>query len=107
MATKSKKAEAKDAHLSEATKERVSVAVRKLIGKGRAVEGIVRSSLSPKYGMYIWYGLDNGKVVGVTINEGGEVKVEFKADDSWAVREWKKVQFKRARREEKLAAKRA
>jgi hypothetical protein len=107
MAKAAKKVrEAADCHLSEAMKEKVTVAVRKLIGKGRAVEGIVRSSLSPNFGMYIWYGIDNGKVVSVT-GFDSELKAEFKDESSWAAKEWKKIQRRRHSREEKLAAKAA
>ena len=78
-------------------------AVRKLIGPNRAVEGIVRSCLNPKYQLYVWYGLDNGKVVSVNI--GKEVTAKYKEDDSWAVKEWKRIQARRLRREEKAKAK--
>jgi hypothetical protein len=105
MAKAKKVREAKDCHLSEAQKEKVTRVVRELIGKGRAVEGIVRSSLSPKHGMYIWYGIDNGKVVSVTGFDSDKLTAEFKDESSWAVKEWRKLQFKRHRRQEKLAAK--
>jgi len=62
--------EAGDCHLNEEMKEEVTKAVRKLIGPKAAVEGIVRSSLNPKWNLYIWYGLDNGKVVSVNIGKG-------------------------------------
>jgi hypothetical protein len=76
--------EAGDCHLSEEMKEEVTRAVRKLIGPKAAVEGIVRSSLNPKWNLYIWYGLDNDKVVSVNI--GKEVTAKYKEDDSWARR---------------------
>jgi hypothetical protein len=94
--------EAGDCHLSEEKKEEVTKAVRKLIGPRAAVEGIVRSSLNPKWNLYIWYGLDNGKVVSVNIGE--EITAKFKEDDSWAVKEWKRIQARRLRREEKAKA---
>ena len=96
--------EAGECHLSEAKKEAVSVAVRKLIGKGVSVEGIVRSSLNPKYGMYIWYGLSDLRVVSVQPDKS-PVVVAFKDESSWACREWKKLWAKRLRREEKTKAK--
>lgn len=80
----------------------VAKAVRKLSPKA-AVEGIVRSSLNPKCTLHIWHGLDNGKVVSVNI--GKEVNGQYKEEDSWAVKEWKRVQARRLRREEKLKPK--
>jgi hypothetical protein len=97
--------EAGDCHLNEEMKEEVTTAARKLIGPNAAVEGIVRSSLNPKWNLYIWYGLDNGKVVSVNIGKEKEVTAKYKEDDSWAVKEWKRIQARRLRREEKAKAK--
>jgi len=101
--TAPKPKEAGDCHLSDAKQEEITKAVRRLIGSKAAVEGIVRSSLNPKWNLYIWYGLDNGKVVSVNI--GKEVTAKFKEDDSWAVKEWKRIQARRLCREEKAKAK--
>jgi len=88
-------------HLSDAKKEEISVLTRKLIGKGVSVEGIVRSSLNDKYGLYIWYGCSDGRVVNVRPKK---MTAEFDAD-SWAVREWKRIWAKRLRHEEKTKVK--
>lgn len=95
--------EAGDCHLSDAVKEKVTQAVRKLIGAKAAVEGIVRSSLNPKYGQYIWYGLDNGKVVKVLGFGSDEIVASYMPEDSWAFKAWKRIQAARLRREEKAA----
>lgn len=97
--------EAGECHLTESQKEKVTQAVRKLIGAKAAVEGIVRSSLNPSYGLYIWYGIDNGKVVSVRGFDSAEIVAEYKEESSWAVKEWKKIQARRQRREEKAAKK--
>jgi restriction endonuclease Mrr len=82
---KEDRAEAK--HLSPAKLEEITVAVRKLIGKGRVIEKKLKSSLNPKYSRYVWLAVDNGQVVHVNIDS---MTTCYLAETSSTVKAWRR-----------------
>ncbi len=99
---KRKAGDSAEAHLSPQKLTAINELVRKEIGKGRAVEGVFKSSLSDKYTKYIWYGIDNGTVLSVNPDT---MTTRWLDENSRSVKLWQKAQRASVKREEKAAKK--
>ncbi len=99
---KRKAGDSAEAHLSSQKLTAINELVRKEIGKGRAVEGVFKSSLSDKYTKYIWYGIDNGTVLSVNPDT---MTTRWLDENSRSVKLWQKAQRAAIKREEKAAKK--
>ena len=100
--TQAKKAKRSvEAHLSTQKLNLIDKLVREAVGKN-AVEAVFKSSLSEKYGRYIWFGISNGQVLSVNPDN---MATRWLDPKSASVKKWQRMQKAALAREEAAARK--
>ena len=102
MAKKTTKKSAKDTHLSETKLNLIDKLVREAVGKGRAIECVFKSSLTEKFGRYIWFGVSDGNVLSVNPDT---LATRWLDPKSASVKKWQRMQKAALDREERAARK--
>ena len=101
MKTKKTK-RAADTQLSEKKLNLIDKLVREAVGKGRAIECVFKSSLTEKFGRYIWFGVSDGNVLSVNPDTLATRWLDTK---SASVKKWQRMQKASLAREERAARK--